>query len=94
MSYLAAAPMLCTRNLARCAYPGLTSYSLDAVLTHTQLPVPDGRHRALPDALATAALLKRLLTDGAARHRWPRLSQLHQMAGGPAPATTHRVALF
>ena len=87
--------MLCTRNLARHAYPGLTSYSLDALLTHTQLPIPTGRHRALPDALATAALLQRMLSDGAARHRWSRLRQLHHLAGRPAPAAaTAPAALF
>jgi DNA polymerase-3 subunit epsilon len=84
---LAAAPMLCTRNLARHAYPGLASYSLDALLTHTQIPIPAGRHRALPDAQATATLFQRLLTDGATRHRWSRMHQLQQLAGRPAPAT-------
>ncbi|MEU8655890.1 3'-5' exonuclease [Actinoplanes philippinensis] len=83
---LAAAPLLCTRDLARHAYPGLASYSLDALLLHTQRPVPAGRHRALPDTRATAAFFQRLLTDGAARHRWSRLHQLHQLAGRPAPA--------
>jgi DNA polymerase-3 subunit epsilon len=83
---LAAAPVLCTRDLARHAYPGLASYSLDALLTHTQIPIPAGRHRALPDSLATAALFAQLLTDGAARHRWSRLHQLHQLAGRSAPA--------
>jgi DNA polymerase-3 subunit epsilon len=85
---LAAAPMLCTRNLARHAYPGLASYSLDTLLNHTQIPIPAARHRALPDAAATAALLPRLLTDGAARHRWSRLHQLLNLAGRPAPSTT------
>jgi DNA polymerase-3 subunit epsilon len=93
---LAAAPVLCTRDLARHAYPGLASYGLDALLTHTQVPIPAGRHRALPDTLATAALFAQLLTDGAARHRWSRLHQLHQLAGRPAPAaaTTTPDALF
>lgn len=85
---LATAPMLCTRRLACRAYPGLASYSLDVLLAHTRIPVPAGRHRALPDALVTAALLQRLLTDGAIRHGWSRLSQLSQLAGLPAPGGT------
>ncbi|BCY11036.1 PolC-type DNA polymerase III [Actinoplanes sp. L3-i22] len=93
---LAAAPMLCTRRLAQHAYPGLASYSLDALLAHTRIPVPAGRHRALPDALVTAALLQRLLTDGATRHGWSRLSQLKQLAGLPPPggAAPAQDALF
>ncbi|BCY08802.1 hypothetical protein L3i22_038900 [Actinoplanes sp. L3-i22] len=93
---LAAAPMLCTRRLAQHTYPGLTSYNLDALLAHTRIPVPADRHRALPDALVTAALLQRLLTDGAARHGWSRLSQLTQLAGRPASggADTTQDALF
>jgi DNA polymerase-3 subunit epsilon len=84
---LAAAPMLCTRNLARHAYPNLASYNLDTLLAHTQIPIPAARHRALPDAAATAALLPRLLNDGAARHRWSRLHQLLTLAGRDAPGT-------
>lgn len=82
---LAAAPMLCTRRLAKHVYPELASYGLDVLLAHTGIPVPAGRHRALPDALVTATLLQRLLTDGAADLRWSRLSQLTQLAGLPAP---------
>lgn len=70
----------------RHAYPGLASYSLDTLLTHTQIPIPAARHRAMPDAAATAALLPRLLTDGATRHRWSRLDQLLALAGRPAPS--------
>jgi DNA polymerase-3 subunit epsilon len=93
---LAAAPVLCTRDLARHAYPGLASYSLDALLTHTQIPIPADRHRALPDTRVTATLFAQLLTDGAARHRWSRLHHLHHLAGRPAPAaaTTTPDTLF
>jgi DNA polymerase-3 subunit epsilon len=84
---LTTAPMLCTLRLARHAYPGLASYGLDAMLAHTHIPAPAGRHRALPDAVVTATLLQRLLTAGAARHGWSRLSQLVQLAGSPAPGS-------
>lgn len=83
---LAAAPMLDTLRLARHAYPELASHTLDALLTHLGIPVSAGRHRALPDAAATADVLQRLLTEGSHRHRWARLAQLHQLAGLPAPA--------
>jgi DNA polymerase III epsilon subunit-like protein len=85
-----------TDRLAQHAYPGLASYSLDALLAHTRIPVPAGRHRALPDALVTAVLLQRVLTDGAACYGWSRLSQLRQLAGLPPPggAATAQDALF
>lgn len=86
---LAGAPMLDTLRLARHAYPELASHTLDTLLTHLDIPAPAGRHRALPDAAATAEVLQRLLTEGSHRHRWSRLAQLHQLAGLPAPAAQH-----
>ena len=83
---LAGAPMLDTLRLARHAYPELASHTLDALLVHLGIPIPAGRHRALPDVAATAEVLQRLLTDGSRRHRWARLIQLHQFAGLAAPA--------
>jgi DNA polymerase-3 subunit epsilon len=86
---LAATAMLDTLRLARHAHPELASHTLDALLTHLGIPMPTGRHRALPDAAATAHVLQRLLTEGSRRHRWSRLAQLHQLAGLPAPAARH-----
>ena len=83
---LAGAPMLDTLRLARHAYPELASHTLDTLLTHFGIPVPTGRHRALPDAAATADILQQLLTEGSHRHRWSRLAELHQLAGLPPPA--------
>lgn len=86
---LASAPMLDTLRLARHAYPALTSYTLDALLTHLKIPIPVARHRALPDAVATKCLFARLLTDGSSRHRWSRLNQLHGLGGLDPPAAAH-----
>jgi DNA polymerase-3 subunit epsilon len=86
---LAAAPMIDTLRLARHAYPQLPSHTLDTLLTHVKIPIPASRHRALPDAAATAELLQRLLTDGSRTHRWSRLSQLQQLAGLATPAAAN-----
>jgi DNA polymerase-3 subunit epsilon len=92
---LAAAPMIDTIRLARACHPGLTSYALDALLTHLDIPIPAGRHRALTDASITARLLERLLAHGSTLHRWSQLAQLRQLAGLPPPADrTEQTALF
>jgi DNA polymerase-3 subunit epsilon len=51
---------LCTVRLARRLVPGLRSYRLDALRERFGISTP-GRHRARPDAEATAALLLELL---------------------------------
>lgn len=83
---LAAAPMIDTLRLARACYPYLASHSLDALLTHLDIPMPADRHRALADVHLTAQLLGRLLADGGTRLRWARLAQLRHLAGLPPPA--------
>lgn len=80
---LASAPMLDTVRLARHALPGLSSYRLDALLVHLDVPIPAGRHRALPDAAATAVVLRRLLAEGASRWRWSTMAHLQTLAGVP-----------
>jgi len=51
---------LCTVRLARKAFPGLSSYSLDNLIHHLKLPIQN-RHRALGDALATARLFEMIM---------------------------------
>ena len=82
---LATAPMLDTIRLARHSCPGLPNYQLDTILTHLGITIPAGRHRALPDAAATAAAFRHLLTVGSVRLAWSRLSQLHAIAGAAPP---------
>ncbi|MGW2819104.1 3'-5' exonuclease [Streptomyces sp. NPDC001415] len=62
---LAHVPVVDTRLLARHVLPGLSSYSLDALLAHEDIPQPPRRHRALDDVTVTAALFHRLLTRAA-----------------------------
>jgi DNA polymerase III epsilon subunit-like protein len=84
--HLAAAGFLDTVRLARLAYPKLTSHSLDNLLIHLPIPAPRGRHRAMPDTEATAALFTRILTDGPATGSWRTLADLRRAAGFQARA--------
>jgi exodeoxyribonuclease X len=58
-------PWLCTRRLAKRVLPGMKSYGNQALRHALELDVemPEGGrpHRALPDALVTAAILRHLL---------------------------------
>lgn len=67
-------PQLCTLRLARKALPDLRRKGLDAVTRHFGIDVED-RHRAAGDALATADVLLRLLSevDRQGVRDWPRL---------------------
>jgi DNA polymerase-3 subunit epsilon len=62
-------PRLCSVRLTRKLVPELDHRNLDAVLYHFGIATPV-RHRAGPDAVATAAVLQRLL--GLARERGAR----------------------
>ncbi|MFQ5890644.1 MAG: PolC-type DNA polymerase III [Gemmatimonadota bacterium] len=55
-------PRLCTVRLARRAIPGLRRRGLDALARYYGVEIR-GRHRAVGDALATAAVLLRLLRE-------------------------------
>jgi DNA polymerase-3 subunit epsilon len=82
-------------KLARTTYPELASHSLDALLLHLQIPMPAGRHRAMPDVEATATLFTRIIADGTASGKWRTLADLRR-AGGYQPKAARPVqdALF
>ncbi len=60
----APAATLCTLKLSRRLFPELPSHSLDALVRALELPARPS-HRALPDALAAADLLQRLIARAA-----------------------------
>jgi DNA polymerase-3 subunit epsilon len=80
---LATTPLLDTVRLARRAVPGLASYGLDALLAYYSIPRPAQRHRAMPDVVVTAEVLRRLLADGSAAGHWNALQHLDAIAGIP-----------
>jgi DNA polymerase-3 subunit epsilon len=92
---LATTYFLDTVRLARTAYPDLPSHSLDVVLRHLGIPIPAGRHRAMPDVELTAAAFPRILADGAAAGRWHRLADLRRIGGyQPKASRPQQESLF
>lgn len=91
-------PMLCTVELARRLVPGLRHRGLDAVAQYFGITI-ERRHRAGPDALATAQVLERLLglaeDEGVrtldelkALARAGRRKRRRKRPAGPAPMET------
>ncbi|MGX1909336.1 3'-5' exonuclease [Streptomyces phaeochromogenes] len=78
---LAYTRLICTRLLARHMWPGLPSYSLDALLAHCGIPQPAHRHRAMDDVTVTAALFRHLLTEAAREQAIASLADLVRAAG-------------
>jgi DNA polymerase-3 subunit epsilon len=78
---LARTALLDTVKLARAVYPELAHHRLDDVLTHARIPLPVPRHRAMPDAKATADLFAHLIEEGFARGLWSTLDHLMRVAG-------------
>jgi DNA polymerase-3 subunit epsilon len=84
---LAATSLLCTVRLSRAAFPELGSHRLDSVLRFLSIPIPAGRHRAMPDAELTVQVLQRALAAGHERGLWTALRDLDAAAGiAPRPA--------
>jgi DNA polymerase III epsilon subunit-like protein len=79
--------LLCTVRLSRAAFPELGSHRLDSVLRFLSIPVPPGRHRAMPDAELTVQVLQHALAAGHERGLWTALRDLDAAAGiVPRPA--------
>jgi DNA polymerase-3 subunit epsilon len=55
-------PHLCTVRLSRRALPALLNHRLDTIADHFSIPIAS-RHRAGSDALATAEIFLRILTE-------------------------------
>jgi DNA polymerase-3 subunit epsilon len=91
---LAATPLLDTVRLARTALPGLAHHGLSEVARHLGLDIPANRHRAMPDAELTVAVLTGLL----ARGPWRSLHDLERDARlqpkRPKPAAAKQSTLF
>ncbi len=60
-------PHLCTVMLSRRALPALSNHRLDTIAQHFSIPIAS-RHRAGGDALATAEIFLRLLTEMEGTH--------------------------
>jgi len=62
--YIEIPECLCTMNLSRTLHPHEYRHNLETVAGRLKLPLPDLRHRALPDVLLTAQVLLKLIKVG------------------------------
>ena len=62
--YIELPEMLCSLRLSRNLFPTAFRHNLDAMSERFGMPLPEGRHRALPDVLQTAHILLKMLDHG------------------------------
>jgi len=55
---------LCTMRLSQSLFPSAFRHNLDVLSERFGLPLPQDRHRALPDVLQTAKLLLKMIDSG------------------------------
>ncbi|MFA6523323.1 MAG: 3'-5' exonuclease [Candidatus Peribacteraceae bacterium] len=68
--------VLCTMQLSRNLFPHEFRHSLDVLARKFALPMPEGRHRALADAVLAAQALQKMLETGNVRS----MEQLRKLA--------------
>ena len=78
---------LCTMRLSQSLYPTAFRHSLDILSERFGMPLPQGRHRALPDVLQTAQILLKMIDFGRIQsceelRRKARLAQAVAQAAG------------
>ena len=56
--------ILCSLTLSRNLFPTMSRHNLDVLSERFHMPLPAGRHRALPDVLQTAAIFLKMLDAG------------------------------
>ncbi|HVW66227.1 MAG TPA: 3'-5' exonuclease [Candidatus Peribacteraceae bacterium] len=56
--------ILCTMRLSQSLFPTAFRHNLDVLSERFNMPLPQGRHRALPDVLQTANILIKMLDHG------------------------------
>jgi DNA polymerase III subunit epsilon len=82
---LAGTGLLDTIRIARQVMPGLPAYNLDELVARLAIPLPAGRHRAMPDVQITARLFTTLL--GREPGLWADLRALTTQCGLTARAS-------
>jgi len=62
--YMEVPECLCTMKLSQTLYPSEFRHNLDAVSARMGIPMPENRHRALPDVIMTAQALLKMIQEG------------------------------
>ncbi len=78
---------LCTMRLSQSLFPTAFRHNLDALSERFKLPLPEHRHRALPDVLQTAEVLQHLLEHG----KIQSMDELRRRAGIGSVAAARRM---
>lgn len=75
--------VLCTMQLSRNLFPHEFRHSLDVLVRKFALPMPEGRHRALADAILAAQALQKMLETGNVRsmEQLRKLASMRQLVG-------------
>lgn len=68
---------ICTMRLSQQLYPSEFRHNLDSVSSRLKIPMPQNRHRALPDVIMTAQALLKMIEEADIR----TLDQLRKLAG-------------
>ena len=55
---------LCSMRLSQSLYPNAFRHNLDILSERFSMPLPEGRHRALPDVIQTANILLKMIEFG------------------------------
>ncbi len=62
--YVELPQFLCTMRLSQSLFPTAYRHNLDVLSERFNMPLPEGRHRALPDVIQTAKILLKMLEFG------------------------------
>lgn len=62
--YIELPECLCSMRLSQSLYPQAFRHNLDILSERFGIPLPQGRHRALPDVLQTAQILLKMIEGG------------------------------
>ena len=62
--YVELPEILCTMKLSQSLFPTAFRHNLDILSERFQIPLPEGRHRALPDVIQTAKIMLKMLDHG------------------------------
>lgn len=68
---------LCTMRLSQNLYPSAFRHNLDVISERFNMPLPENRHRALPDVIQTAKLLLKMIDQ----NKIVSLDELRRKAG-------------
>jgi DNA polymerase III epsilon subunit-like protein len=81
--YVELPEILCTMKLSQSLFPTAFRHNLDILSERFAIPLPEGRHRALPDVIQTAKILLKMLDHG----KISSMDELRRRAGLAQMAT-------